>query len=292
MNTQDNDFARFSFGGLMAAWGRGTVAMVKGGVRAYARNLVARSRLIPPFLSRNIETMLLAWFLAVLAFGALKSAFSITPARNVADLADLVLPFILAAVAPLAGYSLAARACPSGMVQGQPVIRLCRYGRWHKLDLLALRQHPAFGPSGVIASLLVGILLNVVVRTGEYMVAVPALSSHAPDWALMLLYTMTADLAVMCFFYMVCFVMALRGHPLFPRMLVFAWMLDVVCQLGIARLVGAQPDLPASVAGVLHTLLYGNIQKVMISVCIWMPYLVLSERVNVTYRHRTARAFA
>lgn len=265
------------------------VAAARGAACRHAQRLAERSRVLPGMLSRSIEPMLAAWFLAVLALGCLKVAFSVTPARTLADLADLALPFLIAAAAPVAGFVLAARACPAGVVQGQPALRLCRYGRWRKLDLLALQSHPAYGPSGFIASLLVGILLNVVVRTAEYMAAVPALSSHAPGWALMLLYTMTADLAVMCFFYMVCFVMALRGHPLFPRMLAFAWLLDLFCQMEIARQVGAEPHLPAIVATTLHNLLYGNVQKVMISVAVWLPYLILSERVNVTYRHRTAQ---
>jgi hypothetical protein len=36
-------------------------------------------------------------------------------------------------------------------------------------------------------------------------------------------------------------------------------------------------------------LLQGNIKKVMISMVIWLPYLILSERVNLTYRSRVAR---
>ena len=42
----------------------------------------------------------------------------------------------------------------------------------------------------------------------------------------------------------------------------------------------------ADVADALHTLLDGNVKKVLISVCLWLPYLLLSKRVNVTYRHR------
>ena len=45
-------------------------------------------------------------------------------------------------------------------------------------------------------------------------------------------------------------------------------------------------DLPATVADALHSLLDGNVKKVLISVCLWLPYLLLSTRVNVTFRHR------
>ena len=42
------------------------------------------------------------------------------------------------------------------------------------------------------------------------------------------------------------------------------------------------------VANALHSLLDGNAKKVLISVALWLPYLLLSARVNVTFRHRVA----
>ncbi len=137
-----------------------------------------------------------------------------------------------------------------------------------------------------MASMLIGLLLNVVLRSFEFLIAVPALGSQAPGWGQALFQLMAADVAVMSFFYMVCFVMALRNVPLFPRMLIFTWSLDILAQLIIARQLGAMGDLPMPVAASLGSLLYGNIQKVLISIFVWLPYLMLSERVNVTYRHR------
>ena len=52
----------------------------------------------------------------------------------------------------------------------------------------------------------------------------------------------------------------------------------------IATQIAAMADLPLMVSGPLHDLLYGNIQEVFISAFVWLPYLVLSERVNITYR--------
>ena len=100
---------------------------------------------------------------------------------------------------------------------------------------------------------------------------------------------MAADVIVMSFFYMVCFVMALRSVPLFPRMLLFVWALDIAAQLIIAINIGAMADLPHFVAAPLQDLLHGNIQKVFISAFVWLPYLILSDRVNVTYRLRERR---
>jgi hypothetical protein len=57
-------------------------------------------------------------------------------------------------------------------------------------------------------------------------------------------------------------------------------------QLATAKLVASAGYVPPQVAEALHHLLYGNVEKVMISVAIWLPYLLLSKRVNVTYRSR------
>ena len=46
------------------------------------------------------------------------------------------------------------------------------------------------------------------------------------------------------------------------------------------------PDTPHDVAAAVDTLFTGNIKKVLISIALWLPYLVFSRRVNVTYRHR------
>jgi hypothetical protein len=59
-------------------------------------------------------------------------------------------------------------------------------------------------------------------------------------------------------------------------------------QLVAAKLIAGAPGLPAAVAAPLQDLLQGNITKVMISIGVWLPYLLMSRRVNVTYRHRVA----
>jgi hypothetical protein len=165
---------------------------------------------------------------------------------------------------------------------------LAFYGRWRRLDVLEARRSPVFGPAGFMASLLVGMLLNVVIRSFEFLVSMPALNGHAPEWAQQMMLVMVADVVVMSFFYMVCFVLALRTVPLFPRMLLFAWLLDIAMQLLIAQHVAALPDLPVNVAVPLHGLLHGNVTKVLISAFVWLPYLLLSDRVNITYRSRAA----
>jgi hypothetical protein len=85
---------------------------------------------------------------------------------------------------------------------------------------------------------------------------------------------------------MIAAVAAMRRVPLFPRMLAAIWIADLAMQLGIARMVTASGDLPPAVASALHSMLEGNVKKVLISVALWLPYLLLSTRVNVTYRSR------
>ena len=82
------------------------------------------------------------------------------------------------------------------------------------------------------------------------------------------------------------FVAALRRVPSFPRLLAGIWVLDLALQGLTARMVAAEPGLPEKVAHALQGLLTGNVWKVLISIGIWLPYLLLSKRVNVTFRHR------
>jgi hypothetical protein len=99
---------------------------------------------------------------------------------------------------------------------------------------------------------------------------------------------MTLDVILMTSLYSIAFVAALRHVPLFPRLLVAIWGLDIAMQLITAELVAGTPGLPSNVAGALHALLDGNVKKVLISAALWLPYLLLSRRVNVTYRSRVA----
>lgn len=248
--------------------------------------LSRRSRRLVAFLDVRMETLIVGWIAAVVALGGLKVAFAPLPVQGVQGGLVTLLPYLLVALAPIAGYRLASGSFPRGLLSAQPLMRLCRWGSWHKVDTLAARQSPQFGPAGLMASLIVGILLNVPLRTVEFILAVPAIAPGAPDWAQALLIAMTLDLVVMNFFYMVCFVMALRSIPLFPRMMIFAWIIDILMQLAIADYLSSMAHLPENVGSALYNLLQGNIQKILISVAIWLPYLIVSDRVNITFRNR------
>lgn len=230
------------------------------------------------------------WILLVVLAGTAKVITAPLPPSTMPQWLAMIWPYLAIALSPIAGYRIAAGSFPRGLLPAQPAIRLARFGNWQPVDLIQARTSPAFGPTGFLCSLVVGMLLNVPLRTLEYLTSVPALGSTAPIWAQTIFQMMTIDLIVMNFFYMVCFVMALRSIPLFPRMLLFAWTVDIMLQLIIAHRVAASPHLPHEVAQAIATLLDGNLKKVLISATIWLPYLILSERVNLTFRMRIKAA--
>jgi hypothetical protein len=167
----------------------------------------------------------------------------------------------------------------------QPSTRLALAGRWRSVSLDQARALPLYGTAGFMASLLLGILLNVPVRTLEYLAAVPAIGGRAPQWASTYHLVMTADAVLFTSFYCIAFAAGLRRVPLFPRLLLAIWMADIAMQLACAHIL-AGSELPPKIVGPLAALLDGNIKKVLISVTIWLPYLILSTRVNLTFRHR------
>lgn len=250
-----------------------------------------RSRDLIAFLDVRMDTLISGWCVAIVMLGLGKLAISSLPLDGFAGAMVTLLPYLLIAFAPIAGYRIASGSFPRGLLTAQPAVRLCRYGTWNRLDPVKARQNPAFGPTGFMASLLVGVLLNVPFRSIEFLMAIPAMAPGAPTWAHALMFAMASDVVIMNFFYMVCFVMALRAVPLFPRMLLFTWAVDIALQFIIAQQVANAPGLPMEVASSLQYLLRGNIEKVLVSAFVWLPYLILSERVNVTFRQR-ARAHA
>lgn len=237
-------------------------------------------------LLRTLEQSLHKIFLGWLAFAAVACAIRLLTAR--APLAEAVettlWTYALLLVAPIGTALLALGWFAGG--GAQPRFRLARAGRWREVGPDEARRHPLYGTSGIMVSLLMGMLLNVVFRTGEYLLAIPPITSGAPDWVQGLQLAMAADAVILSSLYVVAFVMALRRHPLFPRFLLLVWMADLLMQLVIAQVVGSYAALPPAAGAAVHALLFGAVQKVLISMTIWSPYLLLSRRVNVTYRLR------
>ena len=257
--------------------------MIGFGAKLYRKSVTAVA-----VLESNLFRIMLGWVAFVALAGILRTIFAVSPIDSGISFVQTITPYILLGGAPLAAYWLADRVFPRGGLMQQPEIRFARYGKWRPVNVLAARAHPMFGPTGMMASLLIGMLLNVPVRSLEFLAAVPAMNGNAPLWGQVLFATMTADVVLMNFLYVVCFVAAFRCAPWFPRLLVLTWGLDISSQLAMAHLVGSVVGLPHSVGTALGTLLSGNVQKVMISIIVWSPYLLISERVNLTYRSRLA----
>lgn len=252
-------------------------------VSAITQRLSAKSNTILLQLQSGLDRILLWWlFAAALACAA---RIALTPLRAPLGL-DVIFPYLLLVLAPATSMVLALRWFRDGDQLPQPKTRLALVGRWTNVCRDEARDHSLYGAGGIMVSLLIGMLLNVPVRAAEYLAAMPALSGTVPPWLSTLHMLMTVDVILFSSLYTIAFVAALRRVPLFPRLLAAIWIGDVGMQLLTADLVAATPGLPGNVAGALHSLLDGNVKKVLISVALWLPYLLLSERVNVTYRQR------
>lgn len=256
----------------------------------FSTKLYRKSIAAVAMLEKSLPRIMLGWVTFVALAGILRTMFAVSPIDSGVSFIQTITPYILLGAAPIAAYWLADQVFPRGALMQQPEIRLARYGKWQPVNVLAARAHPLFGPTGMMASLLIGMLLNVPVRSLEFLAAVPAMNGNAPLWGQVLFAAMTADVVLMNFLYVVCFVAALRCAPWFPRLLVLTWGLDVTSQLAMAHLVSNAAELPPQVGSAMGSLLSGNIQKVTISAVLWLPYLLLSERVNLTYRQRASVA--
>lgn len=245
----------------------------------------AKSARLLDAVEGGLKPIMTIWFLAAIAASALRIAVS--PLGRGPDVST-VLPYALLVACPLVSIGLALHWFRDGGSMAQPQTRLARVGKWKTVSAAEARAHTLYGPTGLMVSLLIGILLNVPVRSLEYLAAMPALAGQVPHWLSTLRLAMTADVVLLSSLYAVAFVAALRKVPLFPRLLATIWIIDIMMQLVIAQAVSSAGGLPDGVGAALRTILDGNVKKVLISVALWLPYLLMSERVNITYRQRVS----
>jgi Protein of unknown function (DUF2569) len=251
-----------------------------------SRELAARSEMLVGKIEVGLPRLMLLWVIAVSFGSGLRVAFATTPSGPALDKLATALPYVLIVLAPVATILFALRQFPANAFQSQPRIRLARFGHWQPINPIGARTLPLFGAGGFMASLLIGILINIPVRTMEFLTAMPPVGGAAPLWARTLHAMMLVDLVLLSSLYAFAFVMALRHAPLFPRFLALVWGVDILMQIGIARVMGNLAFLPREVSNALADMLEGNLKKVLISIAIWLPYLLLSKRVNLTYRAR------
>lgn len=252
-------------------------------VQPIQQKLRAKSASLLLSIEGGLPRIMTIWFALAITGCAIRIVAS--PLHVAPDLSTFA-PYVLLVGAPLLSMGFALYWFHRGDELPQPVYRMSIAGRWINVSAAEARRHPLYGSSGIMVSLLVGMLLNVPVRALEYLAAMPALAGQVPEWLSTLRMMMTLDVVLLSSLYTIAFVAALRRVPLFPRLLVAIWAIDIAMQLGIAQVVAGTKGLPLPVADALHTLLDGNVKKVLISVCLWLPYLLLSKRVNVTFRHR------
>jgi hypothetical protein len=244
----------------------------------------SRSTALLLAIDTRLHGILKYWLLVAGLLAALRIALSSGSAG--ANALSTFSSYMLVVVAPFVSTLLALRWFRDGHRQGQPLFRLAQLGRWRNVSRIEAERHPLYGTSGIMVSLLVGMMMNVPVRVLEYLAAMPPIPAHSPAWASTLHFAMTFDIVLFGSLYMIAFVAALRRVPLFPRLLAAIWIGDLTMQLFTAELVTRAGNLPPDVAWALHGLLDGNVKKVLISLALWLPYLLMSKRVNVTYRHR------
>lgn len=246
--------------------------------------MTARSAALLLTLETRLPRILLCWIVGAGLVTAVRLAIAPLPVEQL--LPRSFGPYALLVLAPAVSTWLALGWFQNGDRQPQPATRLAVAGRWQTLSVDEAKRQRLYGTSGIMVSLLVAMMMNVPVRGAEYILAVPPIPVHPPEWVSTLQLAMTFDVVLFTSLYMVAFVAALRRVPMFPRLLVAIWVADIAMQLGLAKLVTAHGDLPPAVASALNDLLLGNVQKVLIGATLWLPYLLLSKRVNVTYRHR------
>jgi hypothetical protein len=255
-------------------------------VTGIAQVLHRRSLALVDGLDRNHRKLLLYWTIGASFACGLRLAIDSFPALPPSARLASALPYVLVVGAPIASVLLAFHWFRDGSRMPQPEYRFARFGRWRTVGAAEARTLPLYGVAGIMASLLLGILLNVPARALEFLAAMPALGAAPPAWFGSLYMLMLGDLVLLSSLYAVAFVAALRHVPLFPRLLVAIWALDILMQLVIAQQVGGMPGLPPQVGLALEQLLQGNLQKALISVMLWAPYLLVSKRVNLTFRRR------
>lgn len=249
------------------------------------QNLQARSIALVDRLEGGLPKILLFWALIASLGCAVRISLALSDV-SAAAIVSTALPYLLVVGAPVGSLMLAFYWFRDAQRLPQPEYRLARIGKWRDVSLSQARKLPLYGVTGFMASLLLGMLINIPVRTLEFLAAIPAMGAHAPDWFSALFALMLADVVLLSSLYAVAFVAALRHVPLFPRLLVASWGIDLLMQVMISATMAGVADLPPEVAAPLGDLLYGNLQKVLISAAIWTPYLLLSKRVNLTFRHR------
>lgn len=148
----------------------------------------------------------------------------------------------------------------------------------------AIARHPSYGAGGLMLSLLFALVAIAVLRGLTFLTAIPAAGSDSSAWLDSLHSWLTADATLACTLYAIAFAAGLRRSAHFPALLASAWAIDLAMQLVMGHAAETMM-LPPAVGDAFAGLLQSNLTRLLVSIAIWLPYLVMSERVAVTYRH-------
>ena len=143
---------------------RATILSVQNRLRTKSASLLLS-------IENRLPRIMTLWF--VLAILASTVRILVSPIHGVPDLTTFA-PYALLVGAPLASMGLALIWFRRGDELPQPHTRLAIVGRWRNISRDEARRHALYGSSGIMVSLLVGMLLNVPVRSLEYLAAIPA----------------------------------------------------------------------------------------------------------------------
>ncbi|MGH6658962.1 MAG: DUF2569 domain-containing protein, partial [Sphingomicrobium sp.] len=145
-------------------------------------------------IDSRLNRVLACWFAIAGSIAALR-LFGTPHRLPIANLESVASYFLLVA-APVASTLLALHWFRDGHDQAQPVTRLARAGRWTPIDRNDAESHRLYGASGIMVSLLVGMMINVPVRAAEYLAVIPPIPVAAPNWLSALHFAMTFDAVI------------------------------------------------------------------------------------------------
>ncbi|MFL6847643.1 MAG: DUF2569 domain-containing protein, partial [Sphingomicrobium sp.] len=181
-----------------------------------SHHMRTRSAALLLTIDNRLDRILQTWLLVAGLLSAARIALS--PHPNGVPVFSTWASYMLLVVAPAASTLLALRWFRDGHRQPQPALRLAQAGRWRPISRHEAERHELYGTTGIMVSLLVGMMLNVPVRALEYLAAMPPIAQGAPAWLQSLHFAMTFDVVLFGSLYMIAFVAALRRSPLFPRL--------------------------------------------------------------------------
>src|SRR6185295_2180275 len=122
----------------------------------------SRSTAVLLAIDTRLHGILKYWLLVAGLLAALRIALSSGSAG--ADALSTFSSYMLVVVAPFVSTLLALRWFRDGYRQAQPEFRLAQVGRWTNVSRAEAQRHALYGTSGIMVSLLVGMMMNVPVR--------------------------------------------------------------------------------------------------------------------------------